>query len=212
MKRLDPPAGAATTERSITGTAAVGAGAPPSRGVAPAKMSDERPAAQPGSRAGHDPVVGGLQPFEIASWEMASGVYVEQVRRALRVLISLSGASRLGIARILAGHGLYIDVLRILRGKLDLKVSDVLDMCRAIGVHPMELCRLVFREPLTPSPIIERLAALVGGSAPARADQGSRLDALVQSIETLQGQVNELLRRTPDMGALAPGAPSGRRP
>jgi hypothetical protein len=172
-----------------------------------------RPATQPGSKAGHEPAVGGLQPFEIASWEVASGEYVEQVRAVLRALVSLSGASRRGIGRILAGHGLNLDVLRILRGGLDLKVGDLLDLCRAIGVHPMELFRLVFREPLTPSPIVERMAALVGrGSAPARADQGSPLDGLRQSIEALQGQVDELLRRTPDVGALAPGAPSGRRP
>ncbi|HXO43207.1 MAG TPA: hypothetical protein VN999_17285 [Thermoanaerobaculia bacterium] len=175
--------------------------------------ADPRRASQPGSRAGHDPAVGGLQPFEIASWEVASGEYVEQVRRVLRALVSLSGGSRRGIARILASHGLSIDVHRTLRGNLDLKMGNFLDLCRAIGVHPLELLRLVFREPLTPSPIIQNMAALVGrGPAPARADQGSQLDALRQGIEALQGRVDELLRRTPDMGALAPGAPSGRRP
>ena len=180
---------------------------------APAMTPEPRPAAQPGGRTGHDPVVVGLQPFEIASWDVASGEYVEQMRGVLRGLISVSGGSRRGIARILALHGLSIDVHRVLRGKLDLKVGNLLDLCRAIGVHPLELVRLVFREPLTPSPIIEQMAALVRpGPAPARADQGSRLDALGQSLETLQGQLDELLRRTPDMGALAPGAPSGRRP
>jgi hypothetical protein len=97
-------------------------------------------------------------------------------------------------------------------------VHHLLDVCRAIGVHPLELFRLVFKEPRTPCPIIERMATLVGGTDQPRlrvlgtAEDPSHFDALERRLDGLQQQVDELRRRTPGMGALAPGAPSGRRP
>jgi hypothetical protein len=220
MRPLIASAGAATPKRAITGAVAAAAagvaGATQTRGAA--TTSVPRSPAQPGSGAGGDPAVRGLRPCETASWEVASSEDVERLRRALRDLVSLSLRSLRDVERELAAHGRGFDVSRLLSGRFGLKVHQLLDLCRAIGVHPMELFRLAFEEPRTPSPIVERMAALVGPGtaqsrlrAPGSAEQLSQLEAVAGRVETLQGQVDELLRRTADVGALAPGAPSGRR-
>lgn len=217
MRRLNPPAGAAATESAITGRA-TSAGAARPTGAATASTSGLRPAAHPASGLGHEPAARGLQPFDTASWEVASGEYVEQLRTALRDLVSLSNRSLREIERELAAHCCGLDVSRLLSGRFHLKMHQLLDVCRAIGVHPMELWRLAFKAPRTPSPLIERMAALVGAGtaqarlpAPGRTVEVSQLEALAGRIEALQRQVDELRRRTPGARAVTPNPPPERR-
>ena len=152
-----------------------------------------------------------LLALDPASWEVRSGQHVENVLRALRTLLDVSGFSLQKVTRVLASHECVVDVPRVLRGKLDLKVSHVLDVCRVIGLHPVELFRIGLKEPSAPSPLLERAAALLRAGTPqprlpvlARAEDPSRLEALEQRLAGLQREVEELRRRLPGTPAVTP--------
>jgi hypothetical protein len=59
------------------------------------------------------------------------------------------------------GHG-PIDVTRILRGELDLKLWQLLAILDVLELHPLEFFRMVFGEPGEPSPFRRQLDALMG--------------------------------------------------
>jgi hypothetical protein len=210
MKRLDPRFAVAATQ---TGTAR-------SAGVAPATTPAPQPATQPATGMRHEPAARGLPAFETASWEVASGEYVARVRETLEDLIDLSDCSQREVQRILNAHGCGLDMNRLLSGKFNLKLSQVLDVCRAIGVHPMELLRLVLKEPRTPSPIIARMAALFGPGtplpiappAPARAAEPSQIQEIELHLSALQRQLADLRRRPPGTHPVTPNPPPDRRP
>jgi hypothetical protein len=220
MKPLAPPAGAAATDSAIAGRAtAAGAGAARPTGAAPARTSDPRPAAQPAGGLGPDPAARELPPFETASWDVASSEYVTDLRTAMGALLDFYDRSLREVQRVLIAHGCGLDLSRLLSGKVELKVRHVLDICRAIGVHPLELFRLVLKEPRTPNPIIARMAALFGPGAttpttrpaPDRAEELSEIQALERSLSALQRQMEDLRRRPPGTRAVTPQPPPGRR-
>lgn len=219
MKPLDPPGGAAAMESAIAGRATAAGMARPA-GAATASTSVPLPAAQPASGTGHDPAARGLRPFETASWQVASGEYVAHLRAAMGALIDLSDCSRREVERILSAHGCGLDLNRLLSGKFNLKVSQLLDVCRAIGVHPLELFRLVLKEPRTPSPIIARMTALFGSGTttpttppvPDRAEEPLDIQALERGLSVLQRLLEDLRRRPPGTRAVTPQPPPGRKP
>lgn len=141
--------------------------------------------------------------FEAGSWKVPSCQYVEHLRTALGSLIDLSDYSRRAVERILIARGCALDLNRLLSGKVDLKVRQLLDVCQAIGVHPMELFRLVVKEPRVPSSLVERTTALFGAATPQPAlslpggseEPHSQLQVLAQRVDTLHRQVDELRGR-----------------
>lgn len=199
MKRPNPPAGAATTGRGITGTAvAVGADAPRSAGGATARTSDPRPAVQPRCAARREPAGSELPPFDTAGWEVASDEYVAQLLATMEGLLDLSDCSRREVERILSAHGCTFDVSRLLCGGVSLRVRQLLDLCRAMGVHPLEVLRPVLKEPRRTSALVERSVVLFGGAdqprllVPVRAEEGSPLTALEQRLDRLERRLDEI--------------------
>ena len=196
------------------------AGAPASRGAEPAGTPEPRPATQPATGMRHEPAARSLPAFETASWDVASGEYVARVRETLDDLIALSDCSQREVQRILNVHGCSLDMNRLLSGKFNLKLIQLLDVCRAIGVHPMELLRLVLKEPRTPSPVIARMAGLFGPGtplpiappAPARAAEPSEIQEIELHLSTLQRQLADLRRRPPGTRPVTPNPPHERKP
>jgi len=199
MKRLNPPAGAARIDRGITGTAAaVGANAPLSAGAATARTSNPRPAVQPRSRVRHEPAGSELPPFDPAGWDVASDEYVAQLLATMEALLDLSDCSRREVGRILSAHGCTFDVSRLLSGGVSLRVRQLLDLCRAMGVHPLEVLRPVLKEPRRTSALVERSVVLFGGTdqprllVPARAEEASPLTAIEERLDRLERWVDEV--------------------
>jgi hypothetical protein len=118
---------------------------------------------------------------------------IERVRTVLRHLIDLSGLSRHEIRKRLHddGHGAYL--AGVLSGRIQLKLHHVLDLLRVLDLQPMELFRLVFREPSEPSPLIHKLNTLVSlrGSIPRT---GRTTAPSSSSVEDLRAQVAALRR------------------
>jgi hypothetical protein len=85
---------------------------------------------------------------------------VHRLREALRGLIDLSGLSRRQIEQRLSALGRGIDLTRLLKGRFEMKVRHVLDLSDVLGIHPLELFRLVFREPQERSPLLQQVQAL----------------------------------------------------
>jgi len=166
-----------------------------------------------------EPTARPLPAFETASWEVATEEYVARVREALDDLIDLSDCSRREIERTLNAHGCGLDMNRLLSGKFSLKLKPLLDICRAIGLHPLELLRLVLKEPRTPSPVIARMAALfrpgaplpIAPPAPARAAELSQIQEIEHQLSALQRQLADLRRRPPGTRAVPPNPPPERR-
>jgi hypothetical protein len=94
--------------------------------------------------------------------------------------------SRREVKERLSRQGATTDLARVLSGRLDLKVRHVIEINRALGIHPMEFFRIVFKEPAEPSPLQQKLRDLLGPGAsdfrevpaqhhePAPADAGAR--------------------------------------
>ena len=81
--------------------------------------------------------------------------------------------------------GYRFDVCRVLTGRQDFKVRQVLAICEVIGVHPSEVFRMVLPEPATPSRLVEEVEALLRPPKPdlLRAAVAARL-LQSQGIET----------------------------
>jgi hypothetical protein len=147
-----------------------------------------------------------LLEFDPTSWEVPSDQGVENLWRSLRAQLYVSGHSMREVQRVLASHGYVIDVTRLLRGALELKVRHVLDICRVIGLHPVELFQIALPAPNRPSPLLRRAGRLLRAGTPrpegpvlAGAEDLSRLEALERRLDALQRQVDALrrcLRRT----------------
>jgi hypothetical protein len=93
---------------------------------------------------------------------------VARVREALGNLVDLSGLSRREIERRLAQDGSGFDVSRLLVGRFELKLHQMLDILCVLEVHPGEFFRLMFKEPELQSPLLARLQALFASDKPLR--------------------------------------------
>jgi hypothetical protein len=127
---------------------------------------------------------------------------VARAREALSSLIDLSDLSRREIERRLAREGRGMDLNRLLSGKFELKLHQVLDVIRVLDIHPLEFFRLIFKEPERRNPLLERMQALfasVKSPAAARPPGGRpgekeleevrrRVDQLAQLVEQLRAR------------------------
>jgi hypothetical protein len=123
---------------------------------------------------------------------------VVRVRETLGSLVDLSGLSRREIERRLAQQGSGLDVSRLLSGKFELRLHQMLDVIRVLDIHPVEFFRLIFKEPERRSPLLERVQALFASEKtmagarhlrPAEKDLDElrrRLDEMAQLIEELR--------------------------
>jgi hypothetical protein len=132
-----------------------------------------------------------------------SKAQVEQARATLNDLIELSGLSRREVEQRLVEQGRGTDLARLLSGRLDLKLRHVLDLCRVLGIHPLEFFRMVFKEPERQSPFIQRLEALITPGrlrrevpAPSARPPAEDLDQLRQRVRELMLEVEELSAAT----------------
>jgi hypothetical protein len=127
---------------------------------------------------------------------------VARVREALSSLIDLSDLSRREIERRLASQGSGVDLNRLLAGKFELKLFQLLDVLQILDIHPLEFFRLIFKEPEQRNPLLERMQALFAsarasaagrppGGRPAEKDLEEvrrRLDQLAQLVEHLRSR------------------------
>jgi len=124
------------------------------------------------------------------------------VREALNSVIDLSDLSRREIERRLGRQGSGMDLNRLLGGRFELKLFQVLDVLGVLDIHPLEFFRLVFKEPEKRNPLLERMQALFAsvrppavarppGGGPAGKDLEElrrRVDQLAQLVEQLRAR------------------------
>ena len=88
---------------------------------------------------------------------------IERARRVLLTVVDMSMLSRRELERRMIEHGgAGIDLGRLLKGRLQLKLVHVVAICQALDLHPLELCRMVFGEPKQRSPFQQKLDGMVG--------------------------------------------------
>jgi hypothetical protein len=123
-----------------------------------------------------------------------SGAEVVRARETLSHFIELSGLSRREVERRLLEQGCGTDLGRLLSGRLDLKLRHIVDICRVIGIYPLEFFHIVFKDSEQRSPLLQRLEALIPGRIQrgARAPEGRPPAA---NFEDLLRRFSELLRQ-----------------
>jgi hypothetical protein len=130
-----------------------------------------------------------------------SRLEVVRVRQALSTLIDVSGMSRREIQRQLVDLKCGLDLNRLLSGKSSLKMHQLLDILRVLDVHPLELFRMVFKEPERRSPLFERVQALfASGKSPAL----PRSRSAEKELEEIRRRLDELTQRVEQIGARPP--------
>jgi hypothetical protein len=127
---------------------------------------------------------------------------VARVREALRSIIDVAGISHREIERRLARKGHGFDMNRMLAGRFETKLYQVLDVLGVLEIHPVEFFRLVFREPTKQSAILLRMREIFGAVRPAAAAPApsaprpeATLEALGRRVEELARQLDQLARR-----------------
>ncbi|HEV3074636.1 MAG TPA: hypothetical protein VHB47_09490 [Thermoanaerobaculia bacterium] len=125
----------------------------------------------------------------------------------MRSIIDVAGLSYREIERTLASEGHGFNVARMLSGRFELRLHQVLDVLRVLEIHPAEFFRLVFKDPPMHSPLLERIRELFGAvRAPAVAPR-STMSGPQPTIEGLQRRVDELGRLVDELrGRPAQGA------
>lgn len=123
---------------------------------------------------------------------------VARIREALGSLVDLSGLSRREIERRLTEPGPGFDVSRLLGGRFELKLYQMLDILRVLEVHPVEFFRLIFKEPEQRSPLLARVQALFSSGKPLPrhprpaekdlAELRQRVDEMEQLIQQLRAR------------------------
>ena len=114
---------------------------------------------------------------------------VARVRKALDDLVDLSGLSRRAIERRLAQQGSGFDVSRLISGRFDLKLHQLLDILCVLEIHPAEFFRLIFKEPERRSPLLVRMRTLFASGEPVRQ----------RETRPAEGDLDDLLRRLVEM-------------
>jgi hypothetical protein len=105
--------------------------------------------------------------------------------------------------QLLRERGSTTDLLRVLSGRLELKLRHLLDIAQALDLYPLEFFRMVFDAPPTPSPLLRRLQALIPHHA---AVHGPALDApspLARQLDEIQQRLGELARDVEQLKAAA---------
>jgi hypothetical protein len=126
-----------------------------------------------------------------------------RVREALRSVIDVADMSQRAIERSLAARGQGFDMNRMLTGRFETKLYQILDVLSVLEIHPVEFFRLVFKEPTKQSTILLRMRDIFGAvrSAAAVAPPPSAprpemtLEALHRRMEELARQLDQLARR-----------------
>lgn len=114
---------------------------------------------------------------------------VARVREALDDLVDLSGLSRREIERRLAQQGSGFDVSRLISGRFDLKLHQLLDILCVLEIHPVEFFRLIFKEPERRSPLLVRVRTLFAFGEPVRQ----------RETRPAEGDLDDLRRRLVEM-------------
>lgn len=125
-----------------------------------------------------------------------------RVRQALRSIIDVADMSHREIERTLVSQGHGLDVNRMLAGRFDLKLHQLLDVLGVLEIHPVEFFRLVFREPTQQSAILQRMREIFGAVRPAAAVASApsaprpepTIEALRRRVEELARQLDQLAR------------------
>jgi hypothetical protein len=145
--------------------------------------------------------------FDPASWSVPSVAHVERIREVLSSLIDLADISRREVERRLVAQGCGLDLDRFLSGKFLARLDQILDVCRVLELHPVELFRLVFRPPERRSPVLERFDRLFGGNHPQQVARqpavpqgGSGISELRHRIDQLQQDLDQLRRTAGRIG------------
>ncbi len=125
-----------------------------------------------------------------------------RVREALRSVIDVAGMSQRAIERSLAARGQGFDMNRMLTGRFETKLYQILDVLAVLEIHPVEFFRLVFREPTKQSAILLRMREIFGAVRPAAVAPppsapmpGVTLDTLQRRVEELARQLDQLAKR-----------------
>ncbi len=119
---------------------------------------------------------------------------VARVRETLARLIEISGLSRREIERRLALEGRGIDLTRLLAGRFELKLRQVLDLIQVLEVHPLELFRLIYTEPERRSPLLARVQAIFTSAKPGTGAERGGTRPVEREVEDLRRQVADLSR------------------
>lgn len=117
-----------------------------------------------------------------------------RVREALRSVIDVAGMSKRAIERSLAAKGHGFDMNRLLAGKFELKLYQILDVLGVLEIHPVEFFRLVFREPTKQSEILLRMREIFGAVRPAAATPPPSAPRPELTLDALRRRVEELAR------------------
>ena len=125
-----------------------------------------------------------------------------RVREALRSIIDVAGMSLREIERRLTRQGHGFDINRMLTGRFETKLHQILDVLGVLEIHPVEFFRLVFKEPTKQSAILLRMREIFGAVRPAAAAPPpsaprpeATLEALQRRVEELARQLDQLARR-----------------
>lgn len=117
-----------------------------------------------------------------------------RVREALRSVIDVAGMSHRKIERTLVSQGRGLDVNRMLAGRFDLKLYQLLDVLGVLEIHPVEFFRLVFKEPAQQSAVLLRMREIFGALRPAAAAPPPSAPRPELTLDALQRRVEELAR------------------
>jgi hypothetical protein len=120
---------------------------------------------------------------------------VARVREALRSIIDVAGMSHREIERTLVSQGHGLDVNRMLAGRFELKLHQLLDVLDVLEIHPVEFFRLVFKDPLKQSAILLRMREIFGAVRPAATPAPPpSAPGPAMTLEALRRSVDELAR------------------
>lgn len=119
---------------------------------------------------------------------------VVRARETLSHLIEFSGMSRRQVEKRLLEEGCGTDLGRLLSGRLDLKLRHVVDICRVIGIYPLEFFHIVFRDSEQRSPFLQRLEGMIPGRV-QRAARSPESRPPAPNLEDLLRRFSELLRQ-----------------
>ncbi|HVT14727.1 MAG TPA: hypothetical protein VHQ90_00920 [Thermoanaerobaculia bacterium] len=135
----------------------------------------------------------------------------EKARTTLGDLLEVSGVSRRQLSRRLREQGCDINLHRLFSGRLALKLHHILDITAALGLHPMEFFRIIFAEPEQPSPLLRRLASLLG---PTRVRPLGPPAVGREEFDQLGQRVTDLTRRVEQLATspARPAPPAGHEP
>jgi transcriptional regulator with XRE-family HTH domain len=131
---------------------------------------------------------------------MTSPDQIEQLARVLKVLLRFSKVQNQEIEKRLGFSGGYMS--RLLSGKIDIKISHILDIAEILRIHPHELFAIAFPQTASgPSPglhhmqqVLPHLLPASLGPAAAEPPAPPALD-LERLHQKLEADFSEVLKR-----------------